>query len=88
MLTAAGVHQNRTIAARDTALIALMLGCGLRRSEICDLTWSHFEETADGWLIRNLEGKGGRVRTIKVPKWVWEYIVQWGNVIINQGEPQ
>jgi integrase len=86
LLQTAALHRNGTIAARDLALVALMLGCGLRRAEICQLTWNQFEEVEDGWVIRNLNGKGNRQRTIKVPQWVWSYIVQWGNVILEQEE--
>jgi site-specific recombinase XerD len=63
---------------RDAALLALLAGCGLRRSEACALTVEHFVSLDDGtMLIRNLTGKGGRVRTIAVPRWAQRDIAAW-----------
>ena len=63
--------------ARDQALIAVMCGCGLRRAEVCSLTWEHWQLRDGRWCIVNLMGKGGRVRTIGAPDWVAEYVNRW-----------
>src|SRR4030042_2012029 len=31
------------LGKRDRAVLALLIGCGLRRSEICNLTWGHIK---------------------------------------------
>lgn len=63
---------------RDTAIIGLLIVTGLRRSEICTLTWEHIAELDGHKVIRNLKGKHGRVRTIKLPVWLWRTIMEWG----------
>lgn len=63
--------------ARDKALIACMVGCGLRRAEVCALEWSQWQQRGGRWVICDLKGKGGRVRSIPAPEWVAEYIEKW-----------
>ena len=55
---------------RDRAIIAVLLGCGLRRRELADLTFDHLQRREDHWAIVDLVGKGGHVRTVPVPDWV------------------
>ncbi len=63
---------------RDSAILALLLTLGLRRSEICTLTWGHIVEMDGHKVIANLKGKHGRVRTLKLPVWLWRLIAGWG----------
>src|SRR5438876_12025905 len=42
---------------RSRALLALCLGCGLRRSELASLTIEHLQRREDHWAIVNLMGK-------------------------------
>jgi len=63
---------------RDTAILALLLVLGLRRSEVCTLTWGHLTELEGHKVIANLKGKHGRVRTLKLPVWLWRLINRWG----------
>ena len=62
---------------RDRAILALLLGCGLRRRELTELTVDHFQRREDHWAIVDLIGKGGHVRTIPVPSWVKRTIDDW-----------
>ena len=55
--------------ARDYAMLCVLLGCGLRRQEIMDLTWSHIQLRDGRWCIVDLLGKGFRTRTIAMPLW-------------------
>ena len=48
---------------RDRAILAVLLGCGLRRSEVAALTFTHLEQRDGRWCIVDLVGKHGRVRT-------------------------
>src|SRR5947209_3932605 len=48
---------------RDRAILAVLLGCGLRRSEVAALTMGHFQQRDGRWCIVDLVGKHGRVRT-------------------------
>src|ERR1017187_9928934 len=59
-----------TKGLRDRAILAVLLGCGLRRSEVAALTISHVQQRDGRWCIVDLVGKHGRVRTIPMPTWV------------------
>ena len=56
---------------RDRAMFATLLGCGLRRSELANLTMKHVQQRDNRWCIVDLVGKHGRVRTIPMPAWRW-----------------
>jgi site-specific recombinase XerD len=55
---------------RERAMLAILLGCGLRRSEVAALTLKHTQERDSRWCIVDLVGKHGPVRTIPMPTWV------------------
>jgi site-specific recombinase XerD len=55
---------------RDRAILAVLLGCGLRRSEVAALTIKHIQQREGRWCIVDLVGKHGRVRTVPLPAWV------------------
>jgi site-specific recombinase XerD len=46
---------------RDRAIIAALLGCDLRRSEVAALTMGHIQQRDGRWCIVDLFGKHGRV---------------------------
>jgi site-specific recombinase XerD len=62
---------------RDRAMLATLLGCGLRRSEVAALTVKHTQQRDNRWCIVDLVGKHGRVRTIPMPTWVKVAIDAW-----------
>jgi integrase len=65
---------------RDYAILALLVGCALRRQELAELD---VEMREGRWVIVDLRGKGGRVRTVAIPIWVKHGIDAWmiaGNV--------
>ena len=62
---------------RDRAIIAVLLGCGLRRSEVAALTMGHIQQRDGRWCIVDLLGKHGRVRTVPMPTWVKVAIDAW-----------
>ena len=55
--------------SRDAAVLALSIGCGLRRSEIASLTVAHLQLREGRWIIADLIGKAGRIRTVPIPDW-------------------
>ena len=66
-----------TKGLRDRAIIAVLLGCGLRRSEIASLTFAHVQQRDGRWCIVDLVGKHGRIRTTPMPGWVKVAIDTW-----------
>jgi integrase len=62
---------------RDRALLALLVGCGLRRGEAVALTDEHLQPRDGRWVIVDLRGKHGRLRTIAVPAWVKQAVDLW-----------
>jgi site-specific recombinase XerC len=62
---------------RDRAILAVLLGCGLRRSEVAALTFRHIQQRDGRWCIVDLVGKHGRVRTVPMPTWVKVSIDAW-----------
>lgn len=62
---------------RDTAILSLLLACGLRRAELCSLTAEHFQQRDSRWVILDLSGKGGRTRTLAVPNWAMSAVQAW-----------
>src|SRR5271154_5292879 len=62
---------------RDRAILAVLLGCGLRRSEAANLTFAHLQQRDGRWCIVDLVGKHGRVRTVPMPAWVKVAIDAW-----------
>jgi len=55
---------------RDRAMLAVLLGCGLRRSELINLELGHIQRREDHWAIVDLVGKGTHIRTVPMPEWV------------------
>ena len=69
--------RTRVKGKRDRAMLAFLLGCGLRRSELIGLKLSHFQKRDDHWAIIDLYGKGGHIRPVPVPAWVKVAIDSW-----------
>jgi integrase len=62
---------------RDQALLALFVGCGLRRSELAALSMEHLQQRYGRWVIMDLIGKGQRVRSVPIPTWAKEAVDRW-----------
>jgi site-specific recombinase XerD len=62
---------------RDRALLAVLIGCGLRREETAVLTLEHIQQRDARWVIVDMKGKGGRVRTVPMPSWTKVALDAW-----------
>jgi integrase len=62
---------------RDAALVGLLLGCGLRRSEVVTLRLDQLQSREDHCVIVDLLGKAGRLRTVPIPPWCKGLIDDW-----------
>src|SRR5256884_6235493 len=63
--------------ALPISILAVLLGCGLRRRELSDLTLDHLQRREEHWAIMDLVGKGRHIRTVPVPDWVKRTIDDW-----------
>ena len=81
------VHQSRTLLGgspsdslrgkRDRAILALLIGCGLRRAELVGLGMEDFQVREEHWVIADLIGKGKHIRTVPVPMWAKRAVDEW-----------
>jgi integrase len=62
---------------RDYVILALLVGCALRRNELAELEVETIQQREGRWVLGDLEGKGRRVRTVAVPIWVKQGIEAW-----------
>lgn len=72
---------------RDRAILALLLGCGLRRAELVSLQVESFEQREARWVLPDLSGKGGRIRTVPVPSFVKTRVDAWTGAAHLQAGP-
>ena len=64
-------------AQRDYAMLAMLFGCGLRRSELVGLELDEIQMRQGHWAVVDLIGKGGHMRTVPIPEWVKAALDQW-----------
>jgi integrase len=62
---------------RDYLIIALLVGCALRRQELASMKIEDIQLREGRWVIIDLRGKGGRIRTVAIPIWVKQGIDTW-----------
>ena len=62
---------------RDRAMLALLVGCGLRRAELLGLDVGSIQQREGRWVIPDLLGKGNRLRTVPVPAPVKARVDEW-----------
>jgi site-specific recombinase XerC len=62
---------------RNRAILAILLGCDLRRRELAELTLDRLQRREERWAIVDLIGKGRHIRTVPVPNWVKETLDSW-----------
>lgn len=79
--TPVGRYQREEIpllkAVRDQAVLAVMIGTGLRRSEVASLAWEQIQQRDGRWAIIDLVGKRGRIRSVGIPPWVMVALNSW-----------
>ena len=68
-------------ALRDHAMVAMLIGCGLRRAELLALTCESVQQREEHWVIADLVGKRGHVRTVPIPGWVKDAVDAWTDAV-------
>jgi integrase len=62
---------------RDRAILAMLLGCALRRTELAGLEIRDLALREGRWVVIDLVGKGGRLRTVPIPSGVKTALDEW-----------
>jgi len=62
---------------RNRAMVAVLIGCGLRRAEAAALKIEDIQLPEGLWIIADLKGTGGHIRTAPVPDWVKARVDAW-----------
>jgi site-specific recombinase XerD len=62
------------VGLRNRAILATLLGCGLRRLELVNLSINQLQLRDNRWVIANLVGKRNKTRTVTVPTWTKQAI--------------
>jgi hypothetical protein len=64
-------------AKRDYAMLALLVGCAFRRSELVGLELDEIQIRQGHWAVVDLIGKGGHIRTVPIPEWAKAALDHW-----------
>jgi integrase len=70
-------NRNDLRGKRNHAMLAFLLGCGLRRGELLALAMKSIQLREEHWVIADLTGKAGHIRTIPIPVWVKGALNEW-----------
>ena len=70
-------HGDSMRSKRDYAMLAMLFGCGFRRSELVGLEMDEVQMRQGHWAVVDLIGKGGHIRTVPIPQWVKAALDQW-----------
>jgi site-specific recombinase XerD len=62
---------------RDQAILAVLGGAGLRRSEVASLKVEQIVTRDDRWILADIEGKGGVVRSVPIAAWIKTALSSW-----------
>jgi integrase len=62
---------------RNYCILAMLVGCALRRGELATLNVEDIQRRAGRWALPSLVSKGGRVRTVGIQPWVKLAIDAW-----------
>lgn len=72
-----GMSQTSLRGKRNYAMLSMLIGCGLRRGELLALRVESIQLREELWVIADLLGKAGHIRTVPIPGWVKKAIDEW-----------
>src|SRR5712692_9746976 len=72
-----GISADSLRGKRNRAMLSMLIGCGLRRGELLDLNMKSIQLREEHWVIADLIGKGGHIRTVPIPLWVKKAVDDW-----------
>ncbi|HEV7744082.1 MAG TPA: tyrosine-type recombinase/integrase [Pyrinomonadaceae bacterium] len=62
---------------RDRAILALLIGCGLRRAEASGMTFGHIQQRDGRWVLVDIIGKRNKIRSVPMPNWTKQAIEEY-----------
>ena len=62
---------------RDRALLAVLIGTGIRRAEAASLTVDHLQQRDGRWVIVDLVGKRNKTRSVPLPAFAKALVDRW-----------
>lgn len=65
---------------RDRAILATLIGCGLRRAEAAQLKFKHVQQREGRWVLVDLIGKRNKLRSVPMPNWTKKAIDEYAGV--------
>lgn len=72
------VPNRKTVrGTQEYLVLALLLGCALRRSEAANLAVEQIVSMSDVWILKDIKGKKGRIRSVPISSWVLRAIMDW-----------
>jgi len=69
--------RSRLKGKRDHAILATLTHSALRREEAAHLDMSHIQQREGRWVLADIRGKRGRVRTVALPAGTKDAIDEW-----------
>ncbi len=76
-LMLATVDCTELIGKRNYAILSVLCHCALRREEAASLDTSLIQRREGRWVIADLIGKRGRIRTVPIPRAAKEALDEW-----------
>lgn len=64
---------------RDRALLGILIGAGLRRAEAAKLVFTDIQQRDGRWVLTDLIGKRGHIRTVPIASWTKVLVDCWRN---------
>lgn len=77
--------QSTAAGRRDFVLLGLLIGCGMRREEAINVRCEQAVERCGRLVLLDVEGKGRKIRTLAVPKWLDQPLRDWMAEIRDRG---
>lgn len=69
-------HDSDLVRCRDNAIVAIMLGAGIRREEVSNVELSQLQQRDGRWCLVDVVNKA-RTRLVPLPDWVYELVAEW-----------
>ncbi len=73
----ANVDRDSPRGIRNYAILAVLIGCGLRRGELLALRVDSIQSREERWVVADLPGKAGHIRTVPIPGCVKTAVEKW-----------